>query len=118
MLDSFAAYQMRARGTAKYPRNLPGIGMLYCALGLAEESGEVAGKLKKWIRDDGTDFENEHMSNERRELIFKEMGDALWYLTNLAIEMDSSLAQIAQWNLDKVEDRRARGVTHGSGDNR
>ncbi len=82
-------------------------------MGLVGETGEVADKIKKVIRDDGG-----ILSEEKRRDIEKELGDVLWYIANLAIELDLSLDEIALKNLDKLKDRWDRGVLHGSGDNR
>ena len=46
------------------------------------------------------------------------MGDVLWYLSQLASELDIDLGEIAQRNLDKLFDRKSRGVIGGSGDKR
>ena len=82
-------------------------------LGLVGETGEVADKIKKVIRDDGG-----KLSEEKRRDIEKELGDVLWYLANLATELNLSLDEIALKNLEKLQDRQDRGVLRGSGDNR
>lgn len=81
--------------------------------GLVEESGEVAGKFKKLIRDKGG-----AMTTEAKEEIIKELGDVLWYVNSVASLLDSSLEEVAVKNLDKVLSRKERGVISGSGDNR
>ena len=78
----------------------------YLALGLTSEAGEVAGKVKKNIRD-GTE------SN-----VASEIGDVLWYCAMLASEIDVSLGKIMEGNLEKLNDRKQRGTLQGSGDNR
>lgn len=108
----FEYYQEKSKETAIYPK-INGKSWLYPALGLPNEAGEVAGKLKKIIRDH--DFE---MTEEMRLEIGKELGDVLWYTAQLATELDLSLDKIAQENLNKLEDRQKRGVLKGSGDNR
>lgn len=103
-------YQAEAVKTAIYPEY---IGLAYTALGLAGEAGEVADKIKKVYRDsEGT------VSNEKRLEIAKELGDVLWYLANLASELNTDLSFIAESNLDKLNSRKDRGVLGGSGDNR
>ena len=47
-----------------------------------------------------------------------EIGDVLWYAARLADELGLDLGQIAQENMDKLLDRKSRGVIGGSGDNR
>lgn len=81
--------------------------------GLVGESGEVAEKFKKLIRDKGGE-----VSEEDKQEILKELGDILWYVNSVSHLLGSSLEEIAQKNLDKVLGRKQRGVTSGSGDNR
>ena len=106
----FDDYQHLASTTAKYPRER---GLEYVVLGLASEAGEVAGKLKKAIRDDGGDI-----SPERREQLLAEVGDVLWYCAMTALELDSTLSAVASAKLDKLLDRKARDVIGGDGDTR
>ena len=47
-----------------------------------------------------------------------ECGDVLWYLTRLIDELGYSVSEVAQANVDKLLDRKERGVIGGSGDNR
>lgn len=103
-------YQAEALKTAIYPTES---GIVYPVLGLAGESGEVADKVKKTIRDRGGEFDAE----TRRE-IAKEAGDVLWYLAALARELGMTLGELAELNLAKIRSRAARGALHGSGDNR
>lgn len=105
---NFDDYQTQASRTAIYKDRI-----IYPALGLTNEAGEVAGKIKKVLRDSEQNF-----SPERREEIGKELGDVLWYIAALASDLDLSMCDIAQWNIDKLNSRLARGVLGGSGDNR
>ena len=111
---SFTAYQVAASDTAIYPEVGTGsiLAIAYCGLGLGE-AGEVQGKIKKILRDNGGVLSQEHVDN-----VSSELGDVLWYVANLASEIGVSLEQIAQGNLDKLNDRKERGVLGGSGDNR
>jgi NTP pyrophosphatase (non-canonical NTP hydrolase) len=103
-------YQLLSRSTAEYPREA---WLAYPALGLAGEAGEVAEHAKKAIRDDaGT------VTDERRSAMAKELGDVLWYVSQLASELGLDLDEIAQANLDKLLSRQRRGVLSGSGDDR
>ena len=108
-------YQEQACSTAIYPEagthNFQGL--VYCALKLAGEAGEVAQHIGKAIRDDGS-----HISMEREENIAYELGDVLWYIANMANELGLTLDNIAEMNLQKLVDRKARNVLSGSGDNR
>lgn len=108
----FSNYQFRAGKTAKYPNN-PVLGVLYTSLGLASEAGEVAGKVKKMIRDD--DME---LTHDRKQQIIDELGDVLWYCAMVATELNVTLAEVAIRNIQKLEDRNQRGVIQGSGDKR
>lgn len=80
-------------------------------LGLNEEAGEIAGKVKKYLRGD-FDFE------ELKKQVGKEAGDQLWYLNEVLSTLDLKLSDIAQENLDKLAGRRKRGTILGSGDER
>jgi NTP pyrophosphatase (non-canonical NTP hydrolase) len=106
----FSEYQRFSRRTAEYPREA---WLSYPALGLAGEAGEVAEHAKKAIRDDGG-----VVSPERRTAMAKELGDVLWYVTQLASELGLELDEIAQQNLEKLFSRQRRGVLSGSGDER
>jgi NTP pyrophosphatase (non-canonical NTP hydrolase) len=108
---NFSQYQAQSRRTASYPR--AGEDLTYPALGLCGEAGEVAEKVKKTLRDDGG-----VLSDERREALSRELGDVLWYLSQLATEAGLDLEEIAAANLDKLFSRQERGVLRGSGDDR
>jgi NTP pyrophosphatase (non-canonical NTP hydrolase) len=82
-------------------------------LGLVGESGEVAEKFKKIIRD-----KQGNVSSEDRDEILKELGDILWYVNAVAHLLDARLEDVATDNLKKVLSRKERGQTLGSGDNR
>lgn len=87
--------------------------LLSQVFGLVGESGEVAEKFKKLIRD-----KHGHISEEDRQEILKELGDILWYVNTVSSLLGSNLEEVAQKNLNKVLSRKKRGVTKGSGDNR
>ena len=102
---TFDQYQEQAVKTAIYPSNAH---ITYPAMGLANEAGEVLGKVKKFIRDGTLD----------REGAIAEVGDVLWYAAALARDLNTDLSVIAQQNIDKLADRAKRGVLGGSGDKR
>ena len=104
-------YQERSRATAVYPQ--AGSNLLYPTLGLCGESGEVAEKIKKMVRDD-----DGILSDARRAALSKELGDVLWYLAQIATEAELDLDAIADENLEKLLSRRDRNVLQGSGDDR
>lgn len=101
---TFDEYQMAAKKTAIYPRDYS---IVYPALGLAGEAGEVANKVKKIIRD-----------GAESQSVIDEVADCLWYIAALANDLGVSLDELAQKNLDKLKDRAERGKLGGSGDDR
>lgn len=108
---TFDDYQTEAVATAVYGA---GNKILYPALGLGNEAGEVLGKIKKVLRDNNGDFSNASLRKE----IGKECGDVLWYLAALCRDLDINLEDVALQNIAKLRDRQERGVIQGSGDNR
>ena len=104
-------YEAQAGETAIFPKEKA---LEYLALGLTSEAGEVAGKVKKLIRD-GEDVEGFEM---KKLAISSEIGDVLWYCAMMAKEVGVPLADIMQENLDKLHSRKERGTLSGSGDNR
>ena len=87
--------------------------LLSQVFGLMGESGEVAEKFKKLIRD-----KQGKISEEDRQEIIKELGDILWYINSVSHLLGSNLEEVAERNLDKVLSRKERGRLSGSGDNR
>jgi len=108
---TFEEYQKKSRETAIYPDK--DSNFIYPVLGLAGESGEVAEKIKKVLRDKAG-----VVDEEVRENIKKELGDVLWYLSQIATELKIKLEDIAQGNIEKLQSRKSREVLHGSGDER
>lgn len=108
---TFEEYQKKSRTTVIYPDK--DNNFVYPTLGLTGESGEVAEKVKKVLRDD-----QGIINQEKKEEIGKELGDVLWYLSQIASELNLSLEEIAQGNLQKLSSRQERGKLHGQGDNR
>ena len=89
----------------------------YPFFALAEEVGELLGKIAKAKRGDKA-LETIKELSEYRDGLKKELGDVLWQLSACCNEIGFSLEDIAQSNLDKLSDRKKRGVIKGSGDNR
>lgn len=96
-----------------YPNQGTFVGLLYTVLGLNGEAGEVAEKIKKVMRDD-----DGVISEEVRLGLKKELGDVFWYLANVAAELEFSLSDIANDNIEKLISRAQRGVIKGNGDKR
>ena len=107
----FNEYQSKSRKTAKYPAI--GHPVIYPALGLVNEAGEVAGKIKKIFRDKGGEI-----SEESRAALKAELGDVLWYIAQVATELNLSLDEIEEYNIAKLYDRLERGKIRGDGDDR
>ena len=104
-------YQQKSRKTAGYPAI--GHPVIYPTLGLVNEAGEVAGKIKKVFRDkDG------QISEETKSALKAELGDVLWYLAQISTELGLSLDEVAEYNLQKLYSRLERGKIRGDGDNR
>ena len=108
---SATLYQEKACETAIFPKNKA---MEYLTLGLTGEAGEIANKVKKFIRDGVA--QDEYLA--KRIEIGYEIGDVLWYCAVLAKEMEMDLGHIMESNLQKLADRKKRGTLSGSGDNR
>ena len=106
----FNEYQAKARKFAIYPKD----NILYPVLGLASETGEVADKFKKCIRDNNSDFND----IDFKESVKKELGDIIWYLGNIASDLGICLDDIAVTNINKLQFRKERGKLQGSGDDR
>ena len=83
--------------------------MNYYFLGLVEEAGEVAGLRKRFLRDEG--------EIDRNQLV-KELGDVLWYIALIAKRSNITFEEVGVTNIQKLLDRKTRGVIRGNGDAR
>ena len=104
-------YQKESRKTALYPN--VGINAVYPTLGLVGEAGEVADKVKKILRDKNGIFDK-----DTKDAIKYELGDVLWYISQLSSELGYELEEVAYANLQKLNSRKVRGKIQGNGDNR
>ena len=104
-------YQRESRKTALYPN--VGSNTIYPTLGLVGEAGEVADKVKKILRDKKGVFDK-----DSKDQIKFELGDVLWYISQLSSELGYELEEVANANLQKLNSRKSRGKIQGSGDNR
>ena len=110
-VSKFNIYQRESRKTWNLIRTDHAIA--YPTLGLCNEAGEVAGKIKKIFRDRGG-----KITEEDRQALKQELGDVLWYLAQICTELDISLEEVAAANLEKLFSRLERGTIGGDGDNR
>jgi len=108
---NFDEYQQKSRKTALYPAI--GHPVIYPTLGLVNEAGEVAGKIKKVFRDKGG-----QISADTRLALKAELGDVLWYLAQVSTELGLTLDEVAEANIVKLYDRQERGKLGGDGDER
>lgn len=107
---TFQEYQAHALKTANDKRPLE---FYHRVLGLVGESGEIAEKVKKLLRDQNGDLASLDIEDMKKEL-----GDVLWYIATLADFLDIALDDIAETNVAKLASRQQRGALKGSGDNR
>ncbi len=89
----FRTYQERAAKTDRNPAPEEK-GMMIPLLGLAGEAGELLTEYKKYLRDG----ESHTLFQDR---FAEELGDLLWYLTNVATKFGLDLADVAERNLEK-----------------
>lgn len=123
-------YQEIAKKSAIYPGRNTALGLAYVALKLNGEAGELAEHVGKAMRDDDLSeyigesengksaFYLGELTPERENLIIKELGDVLWYISAACNELGITLEQVATANLLKLHDRTERNKLQGSGDNR
>lgn len=103
-------YQKECKKTAIYPTEYS---VIYPVIGMCGETGEVAEKIKKIIRDKNSIFDETSKIE-----IMKELGDVMWYISNIATDLNVNMSDILTMNLDKIQSRQSRNKIHGSGDNR
>lgn len=85
---NFDEYQNLTHTTAKYRDE---DATFYLSLGLVSECGEIAGKLKKIIRD-----KNSVLSEEARKDIAAEVGDVFWYVSEICNLLEYRLSNVAK----------------------
>ncbi|NGO64240.1 nucleoside triphosphate pyrophosphohydrolase family protein [Rhizobium daejeonense] len=127
--NALDAYQQVATHSAIYPGQGTPLGLVYVALKMNGEAGELAEHVGKAMRDDGlvstifrsgndTEVTFNGLSPKRRALLIKEIGDVLWYLSAACNELGISLSHAAETNIGKLYDRGQRNALSGSGDER
>lgn len=103
-------YLKATNETAIYPEAGTGasLELYYLALGLTSEAGEVAGKVKKLIRDGTYD----------PGAIAYELGDVFWYLVRLCDAVGYKPSEVMEININKLRKRLDTNTIKGSGDER
>ena len=101
-------YENAARET-----KTPNAGLTYCVIGLGGEAGELQNKYKKVLRDDAG-----ILTHTRRTAMIDELGDVLWYVSMLALELGTDLEMVAALNIKKLRARAEQNKIKGSGDDR
>jgi NTP pyrophosphatase (non-canonical NTP hydrolase) len=110
-METFDDYQRLSRRT--WNRVQTDHPIVYPTLGLVNEAGELAGKVKKIFRD-----KEGFISDADRDALKYELGDVLWYLAQIATELDLTMEDVARANLEKLASRLERNQIRGEGDNR
>lgn len=110
-------YQSEARKTRVYPSES---NVIYPALKMAGEAGEVAQAVGKYLRGDYPQLPEEPIwhSQEFREVMRRELGDVLWYIAALCDDLSLDMNDVAKTNIKKLRWRKATGTIRGTGDNR
>lgn len=115
-IENSDSYQLVCNTLASYPKELEGE---YLIALITSEAGEIAGKFGKHVRDNNLSYDDVlNLSEEDFLPIYKEMGDLLWGLGQLALRRNKTLQEIADMNIKKLMDRFERNSLHGSGDDR
>ena len=109
----FDEYQTLANRTGIFEGKVAENPLMYLGLGVTSEAGEVADKIKKIIRND-----QGIISAEKKEALKLELGDVLWYLSQIARHLEIPFTEVAQANIDKLADRAERNVIKSTGDSR
>ena len=111
-------YQYEALKFARYKDHL------YPFMALAEEAGEVMGKIAKFTRKyEQPNFPANTLGLSEEEKVLmtalkKELGDVLWQVAACARSINCNLDEIAVSNLYKLRDREERNCIVGEGDDR
>lgn len=107
-VTTFDDYTVFVKSMKAYPEKHA---IVYPIIGLADEAGECAGKVKKWLRGDSDGVLDV-------PALMKELGDPLWYIASAADDLGFTLQDVVNINVDKLSSRKERGVLKGDGDNR
>lgn len=112
---TFNEYQKQALTTAHVGKDNKNTLMekTIWVMGIAGEAGEVVEKWKKIVA-----YKEGKISAEDTQELKKELGDVIWYIAVLADSLGLTLEEVMQLNVQKLIDRKKRGVIKGQGDNR
>ncbi|CAB4148902.1 MazG Predicted pyrophosphatase [uncultured Caudovirales phage] len=104
--NAFTFYQRTAAKTAREDYDLETdprhARVAIASMGLAGETGELIDMLKKWAG---------HGHELNLDDVEKELGDILWYISEIATTLDLRLAQIAERNEEKLNARYPDGFS-------
>lgn len=83
--------------------------LVWNAIGLAGEAGEVADTVKKAVF---------HQHGLDRDELIKELGDVLWYAAALCTKLDVSMSEVMERNIAKLKQRYPDGYSAKASINR
>jgi NTP pyrophosphatase (non-canonical NTP hydrolase) len=116
--ETFKHYQEQATTTAIYDKE---VALEYLAAGIAGEVGELTSIIAKELRKGnysrgvgGTQNYYRYPIND----IKHELGDVLWFVSQIATTFQLDLSEVANANIGKLKGRSERGVIEGSGNYR
>jgi NTP pyrophosphatase (non-canonical NTP hydrolase) len=107
-MEQFDSYQELARMTAN-DGGTTEERLTNWALGLTGEAGEVADIIKKVVFH-GHELDKEELKDE--------LGDTLWYIANLAYDLDLWFSEIPEGNIEKLRGRYPEGFSQERSINR
>jgi NTP pyrophosphatase (non-canonical NTP hydrolase) len=103
-IEQYSILALRTAATASQQEDLQ-----HASMGIAGEAGEVVDLLKKHLG---------HGHPVDREKLKKELGDVLWYLSDLARLFDIKLSDVAEANIEKLKRRYPNGFSKADSLNR
>ena len=109
-MKDFDTYQTESRKTwGTVPMNHP---IVYPTMGLVNEAGRLQKKIKN--------LQGSEQSNHRKgqTIVKNELGDVLWYLTQICTELGLTLEEVAETNITKLSSRKERDKLGRGDDNR
>ncbi len=86
--------------------------LVWNALGLAGESGEVADIIKKAV------FHRHGLDESTVQKLIKELGDVLWYVAALCTKINVPMSTVMECNITKLQQRYPDGYSSKNSINR